>query len=218
MLPIAMTAGYACGALIALAARRPLTRAYDPMRTRYCAVAAMFGVAAIGPSAALFYALYPDWSLMYFANPAHLSSAVMIPLLYLFAATSPVIGFLTTFRLSQLKKPRALRLSFAMVWLALFAFFAIGGERLGAVAYYDAFHAGGERVSLARSPLLFAVLVAALAIIAWIVFALIVVRRHVDLSEHLPGDGKEAKGSRFSLTSATAQSIAAAPSDANLPR
>lgn len=218
MLPIAMTAGYACGALIALASRRPLTRAYDPMRTRYCAVAAMFGVAAIGPSAALFYAVYPDWSLMYFANPAHLSAAVMIPLLYLFAATSPVIGFLTTFRLSTMKKPRALRLSFAMIWLALFAFFAIGGERLGSVAYYDAFHAGGERVSLLRSPLLFAVLVAAVAIIGWMVFALIVVRRHVDLSEHLPGDGKEAPASRFSLTTATSAPLAGTTPDANLPR
>src|SRR5262245_16632596 len=100
MFPIAITLGYLSGALIALAARRPLLRAYDPMRTRSRAAAALFGVAALGPAAVAFYALYPDWSLMYFANPAHLSAAVMFPLLFAVAAMSPVVGFGTTHRLS----------------------------------------------------------------------------------------------------------------------
>lgn len=217
MFPIAITLGYLTGALIALAARRPLSRAYDPMRTRYSAVAALFGVAALGPAAVAFYGLYPDWSLMYFANPAHLSPAVMIPLLFLIAAMSPMIGFGTTHRLSGLRSSRALKLSFVAVWLALFAFFALGSERLSSVAYYDAFHAGGERVGLGRSPLLFAVLIASAGIIAWIVFALIVVRRHVDLSEHLPPNGGEAGlASRFSLTGATVPPLSG--TDANLPR
>src|SRR5262245_31696036 len=112
MFPIAITVGYLTGALIALAAKRPLMRAYDPMRTRYSAVAALFGVAALGPAAVAFYALYPDWSLMYFANPAHLSTAAMIPLLYLGAAISPVIGYGATHLLGRLDSPRALRLSF----------------------------------------------------------------------------------------------------------
>jgi hypothetical protein len=216
MFPIAITLGYLTGALIALVAKRPLARAYDPMRTRYSAVAALFGVAVLGPAAIAFYALYPDWSLMYFANPAHLSTAVMMPLLFLIAAMSPVIGYGTTHRLGRLDSPRALRLSFVAVWLALFAFFALGGERLGAVAYYDAFHAGGERVGLAGSPLLFAVSLAAIGMVVWIVFSLIVVRRHVDLSEHLPADGgAPLTSTRFTLSGAT---VNLPSSDANLPR
>jgi hypothetical protein len=216
MFPIAITLGYLTGALIALAAKRPISRAYDPMRTRYSAAAALFGVAALGPAAVAFYALYPDWSLMYFANPAHLSPAVMFPLLFVIAAASPIVGFGATHRLSLLHSKRALRLSFALVWLSLFAFFALGSERLGSVAYYDAFHAGGARVGLGGSPLLFAVLVASIAIIAWIVVALIAVRRHVDLSEHLPAEGGEAApASRFSLSGAT---VNLPSTDANLPR
>lgn len=216
MFPIAITLGYLTGALIALVAKRPLSRAYDPMRTRYSAVALLFGVAALGPAAVVFYALFPDWSLMYFANPAHLSAAVMIPLLFVVAALSPVIGYGTTHRLGRLDSPRALRLSFVLVWLALFAFFSLGGERLGSVAYYDAFHAGGERVSLWRSPLLFGVLVASAAILTWITFALIIVRRHVDLSEHLPaGGGEPVPAAKVSLSGATANMPGA---DANLPR
>jgi hypothetical protein len=189
MFPIAVTLGYATGALIAISAKRSLQRAYDPLRTRYCAMTLLFGVAVLGPAAVAFYALYPDWSLMYLANPAHLSALVMMPLLFIVAAVSPVAGFAATYKLSTLESPRALRLSFALVWVALFAFFSIGGERLGAVAYYDAFHGGGERVALSGSPLLFAVIIAAIAATVWIFYGLILVKKHVDLSEHVPIDG-----------------------------
>ena len=70
--PFDVIAGFAAGAVIAHAAREPLRKTYDPFRTRYFAVVVLFASGALMPAGLVVYAQYPDWSLMYLANPAHL--------------------------------------------------------------------------------------------------------------------------------------------------
>jgi hypothetical protein len=201
-IPFDIVFGFAAGATLALAARRPIVRMHDPMRSRYFAVAALFGGAALTPSGLTFYAVAPDWSLMYLANPAHLPKLLMVPLLVLLSTASPVAGFLTSHRLMRLERPVFLTAMLATVGAMLLGILAIGGPRILVVAYYDAFHLGRETIPLFKSRLAIALPLASTAILALLMVSVVHVRRHVALAENLPdGDlaGRPSLSARLSM-------------------
>lgn len=182
--------GYAAGSAIALVARRPLARTFDPVRSRYFATAALFGGAVFAPCGLTFYALYPDWSLMYLANPAHLPAFLVLPFLLVLYAGAPLAGFLVTHRLILTQRTRELRLSMLIVVALLLAIVIFARQRLFTVAYYDAFHAGTETIPLLASRLRVALPIGSLAVVGALAFALVTVHRHVDACESFPSTAK----------------------------
>jgi hypothetical protein len=178
--------GCAAGSMIALIARRPLVRTHDPMHSRYFGVTVMFGVGAMVPSGVTFYALFPDWSLMYLANPEHLSKWIMFPLLTVIYACAPIAGFLLTHRFLLEQRPRAPAVLLSSLSTLIVATLIFGRDRLLTVAYYDAFYAGGATLPLFRSRLAIMLPLACVAIGALFLAVLIAVRRHVQLTESLP--------------------------------
>jgi len=190
-IPFDIAFGFAAGSAIALAAKRPLVRTHEPVRSRYFAVAALFGAAAMTPRGLIFYLVAPDWSLMYFANPAHLPKLMMLPLLILLYAGAPVAGFLTAHRLMRLERTVFLTSMMIVLALALAAILILGGHRILTVAYYDAFHLGAETIPIFRSRLAVALPLAATSIAVLLVASIIHVRKHVAITETLPGEGLE---------------------------
>ncbi|MCK6548542.1 hypothetical protein L6R52_22030 [Myxococcota bacterium] len=180
--------GLGAGAAIAIAAKRPLSRTYDPLHTRYFAVTALWSTALLAPAGLVLYGEFPDWSLMYLANPAHLSPLLMFPLVLVLYLGAPLAGFLATYKLLALEDPRWLRGALVALGVALVSTLVLGADRLTHVAYYDAFHGGGERIDLSRSPLLLALLPCAVAISGILAFVVVSVRRHADVVERLPPD------------------------------
>jgi hypothetical protein len=180
--------GLGAGAAIAIAAKRPLSRTYDPLHTRYFAVTALWSAAILAPAGLVLYAEFPDWMLMYLANPAHLSPLLMFPLVLVLYLGAPIVGFLATYKLLAFEDPRWLRAFLGAVALGLVGTLGLGADRLLHVAYYDAFHGGGDRIDLFRSPLLLALLPCAVAITGILAFVVVSVRRHADVVERLPPD------------------------------
>lgn len=152
------------------------------MRTRYALVVLSFGGALLGPAGLMLYLLFPDWSLMYLANPAHLALGVMAPLIFSTHALAPFAGFLVMHRLLVTERARYV-VHFALVLVALAV---VGLGRLSTVQSYAGYHAGGERLAVLDSPLSLALVVVALAWGGLLAFAILAVRRHVLLSELLP--------------------------------
>ncbi len=179
--------GYAAGAVIGLSARPALIRGDDPLSNRYFGTAAVFALGAVAPAGLSLYGMFPDWSLMYLANPAHLSMWVMAPLLGLLYVVSPLAGYLITYRLMAQKQAQALKASLVIVSLMALLTLLIGWDRLSTVAYYDDFHYGGQVLMLRRSNL-FAPLVLSFGAIAGVfVFTVMHLRRHVELAARVPG-------------------------------
>lgn len=174
------------------------------MKSRYFVVAGFFGLAALAPAGLALYLLYPDWSLMYLANPRHLSLAMMIPFLFALYALTPPLGFLATLRL--LAEPRrGPRRAALVTWIGVTAFVLVFGlNRIFTVAHYDAFHYGGLRLSLFGSALFLPLVLIGGAVVSVYAYAILHVRRHIDLGEDLPALRAQSPTSlSTSLTSAT---------------
>jgi hypothetical protein len=202
--PVTALAGWAAGAVLALVARRALARVTEPMKSRYFVVAGFFGFAALAPAGLALYLLYPDWSLMYLADPKHLSLAMMIPFLFVLYALTPPLGFLATLRLFAERRPgprRAALGSWALVFLFVVGF---GFDRLFTVAFYDSFHYDGPTLSLFGSALFLPLVLIGGAVVSVFAYALLHVRRHIELGEDLPALRAQAPANLpASLSSAT---------------
>lgn len=210
-----MLLGYGAGSILAIAAKRSLERAPDPIQTRYFAAAAAWSAGVFAPSGLALYALYPDWMLMYLASPAHLPSVVVLPLLFLAYALLPLGGFLGTQRLLAPERRPWLRAKLAAVLLLLLLVVAFGYEALGTVAYWESFHTGGGGVSVLRSPLLLALLPGVVAVSGILAFIAMSAKRHAELVDHLPGERRSTLGPAASPSQASAPP---STSDASLPR
>lgn len=178
--------GFLAGAALALSARRPLERTYEPVRTRYFAVTAGFAGVVFAPAGVLVYAEYPDWSLMYFANPAHLPLGLMLPLLFSMYLTAPMTGFLAMHRLILDRRRKAVATLFAVLGLSMLAVLVMGRRRLGSVAQYDGYYGGGEVFPLFETPLFISATLVAIAVIGALAIASREIWRHAALSGENP--------------------------------
>jgi hypothetical protein len=149
-------------------------------------VANIFGVGVHAPAVLTLYMLFPDWSLMYLANPAHLSGFLMVPVLLLLAVGGPALGFLAVDRaLRQTERWRR-----QAVWIAPGVVAAIillfGSGRILTVAYYDAFHGSVGGLSLFQSALFLPLMLTVGAVTSAYVYAVMHLKRHVELCRGLP--------------------------------
>lgn len=182
--PLHVLFGVAAGALVAGEARRALKRVGDPARTRYFLVVAILAGAVVMPSGLVLYALYPDWSLMYLAHPGHLSPFLAFPALALAYLGAPPLGFFAALWLgARLRGVPGLLGGLAGAALLTFV---LGARRIFTVAHYDAFHHRGFTLSLSDSALFLPLLLVEGAAVSVLVFAVLHVRRHLELSEDLP--------------------------------
>ena len=185
-LPLTLLIGFAAGADVALSASRALKRQPERLRSRYLAVAALLG-AVMAPAGLVLYLLFPDWTLMYLANPAHLSAVLMVPLLFLLYGAAPVLGYLVARQLVVKERFKAVRSVTIAVLVLVAALIAGGFQRLTTVAYYDHFYYGEGGVALTQSTLLLPLLLVAGAITSVVVATNMHLRRHLALIEKLPG-------------------------------
>jgi uncharacterized BrkB/YihY/UPF0761 family membrane protein len=183
--PLGIVAGFGAGAYIAWVARLAVARERHPLKSRYFLVAAMFGAGVLTPVLLVLYALFPDWSLMYLANPAHLPLLLVVPMLLLHGLAGAPLGFLVVHRLLRLHDPRPLRMLFWGVLGAALVILVFGAGRLTTVAYYDAFHAGGPGLSLLRSALFLPLMLTVGAAVSVYVFTVMHTRRHVEMVQGL---------------------------------
>lgn len=171
--------GSAAGLGLAWTAREPLERAHYPSRTRYFTVTVLYAGAALVPVGLILFAMFPDWSLMYTANPAQLSWVVMIPGVVLLCFGAPILGFFVAQRLIASNRselvPRVLG-GLAVVALALVV---LGASALGKVGYYEAYHYGGAMLPLASSPVLVVVVAAVSVLLILFVYTQRAVRAHI---------------------------------------
>ena len=167
-------------------ARKALVRDPEPYKSRYFAVTAMFGAATLMPANLVLYALYPDWSLMYLANPAHLSPVLLVPFLAVHFVGGPLAGFFVVQRLLGHPDPWRLKTVFYGVGFAFLVALIAGSGRVFTVAYYDAFHAGQEGLSLFRSALFLPLMLTWGVVASVFVYAVMHVRRHVELGLGVP--------------------------------
>lgn len=187
MLPLELLAGYAAGAACALAAREPLTHEAYPTKTRYFAATALFSGGALVPAACVSYVLFPDWSLMYLADPSQVPFVVMLPLVIAACFGAPILGFLVTQRLlsGRAEVIRWTLLGAAGLGLCTVA---LGWNRLGSIAHYEAYHYGGRTIALGDSP---AIVVLALIVPA-VAAAFLLTRR--ELKRHIRALADVAEG------------------------
>jgi hypothetical protein len=178
--------GALVGCAYALVCRRVLIRAPDPVRTRYFALAVMFAVGVLTPAGLGLYLAFPDWSLMYLANPAHLPGWMVWPVLLFFYLAGGPIFFLITARLITEPKQWPLRAMVIGLSLFLLATFFLGFDRLTTVAYYEAYHHGLSTIPLSSSTLLLPLILALGAVGGVLYFSLRHIRRHLELLQDLP--------------------------------
>ncbi|MCA9551097.1 MAG: hypothetical protein KC933_13770 [Myxococcales bacterium] len=178
-------AGFGAGAYIAWVARHAVVRERNPLTSRYFLVAAMFGAAALTPATLVLYALFPDWSLMYLANPAHLPMLLVLPMLLLAGLAGPPLGFLVVHRLLPLHDRRPLKAVFGGVGTLALIIALTGAGRLTTVAFYDGFHAGQPGLSLLRSALFLPLMLTVGAAVSVYVFTVMHTRRHVEMVQGL---------------------------------
>lgn len=177
MLPLLWLGGFAGGAGLALAAKEPLARASFPAETRYFVVVGLFAASAIAPASLVLYLLYPDWALMYFADPAHLPLWLVLPFVLALGLLTPVSGFFAVQRLlAGRHRHRPMLYGLAVVSLSVLVF---GWHRLSVLAYYDAFHLGGDAISLFASEALLPLLLVLPALVAGYVLARRGIQRHI---------------------------------------
>ena len=178
-IPFDAIAGYVAGSLVAFTARDPLSREGDPLRTRYFAVVALFACGALMPAGIVLYVQYPDWSLMYLANPAHLHSVIMVPVVAALYLAMPAAGFVLTHRIVAADHERLARAVLVGCGVAVLLLLVFGWERLMTVAYYDDYYYGGEIVPLYESPLVWPLALIVFFVGFAFVFSVLHVRRHV---------------------------------------
>ena len=147
--------------------RRPLEDAEHLLKNRFGAVVLMFALGGMMPAGLVMYVQYPDWSLMYMANPVHVPQWLVIPAIALLYSFSPVVGFLL-FGLAVKKKYSWMTPLLAMMIVASVLILAgWGWDRLTLVGYYNDFFYKGTLIPLVESRL-FSTLMA----VSFVVFAL----------------------------------------------
>ena len=75
-IPFEAIFGLAAGMLMGVCCRRPLEDAEHLLKNRFGAVVLMFALGGMMPAGLVMYVQYPDWSLMYMANPVHVPQSV----------------------------------------------------------------------------------------------------------------------------------------------
>lgn len=140
----------------------------------------LFASGALMPTGLALYAMYPDWSLMYLANPAHLPQVVMVPLVIGLYLVAPASGFLLSHRFLLARHDQGVRAILIGTGVALFLVTAVGFSRLTTVAYYDDFHHGGPTISLFGSPLIWALGIMICPVASAFVYSVLQVRAHID--------------------------------------
>jgi hypothetical protein len=178
-LPLVLLAGYASGLFGALIASEPLAKTSFPTRTRYFAATAIFAGMALVPSASVLYALFPDWSLMYLANPAQLPILLMLPVVAGLAFGAPLLGFVVAQRALAARKKKIVRGHLIGSGLLFLVIFSFGWDRLSSIGYYEAYHYGGELVSFGDSAAVVVVMMIVPAIIASFAATQHMVKRHI---------------------------------------
>jgi hypothetical protein len=172
--------------VLALVCKRVIIRVPDPVRTRYFAIAVSFATGVLTPAGLGLYLVFPDWSLMYLANPAHLPAWMVWPVLLIFYLAGGPIFFLITARLMTEPKQWPLRSLLIGLSLFLLATLVLGFDRLTTVAYYEAYHHGLTTIPLSSSSLLLPLLLALGAVGGVLYFSLRHIRRHLELVQDLP--------------------------------
>lgn len=189
-LPLELIAGYAAGSVYALAAAEPLAQTSYPTRTRYFAATAIFAGGALVPAGCALYGLYPDWSLMYLANPAQLPILLMLPLVIATCFSAPLIGFLVSHRMIAAHRAKSVRNTLIGVGVLALLVTILGRSRLASLGHYEAFHYGGELVPLLRSHAVVVLAIIVPALIAAFVFTHRQLRSHIraiaDVAEGVP--------------------------------
>jgi hypothetical protein len=180
--PFDLIAGYAAGAGLALSAADPLSRTKEPARTRYFASVVLFAGLVWVPSGIAMYLAFPDWSLMYFANPQHLPLALALPVLFVLYLGTPLAGFFVTHQALLRKDSRWLRASAAAIAILLLIVLVPGRHRLLSVAYYDDFQYGGPVLGLFQSALILPLSIVCVAVVGAFVATVRRVRLHVRAS------------------------------------
>ena len=186
-LPFLLTVGFGAGAGVVMSAQKPLSRTWEPLRTRYFAALALFSLTALVPAGLALYLQYPDWSLMYLVNPHALPSFLCVLVVLGLYLLAPLLGFFVTHRQVR-RRPQSLKWTLKSLGGLVLLLLVVGHERMLTVGYYDAYHQGGETVSLFRSPLFLALLIIVPAVLASFVFTVLLLRRHIEHLENL-GEG-----------------------------
>ncbi len=138
----------------------------------------LFAAGALVPAGIVLYAQYPDWVLLYLANPAHLPPVLPELALLLGYLTSPAIGFLVAHRCLVNRRADLLRMLLAGTAATAGLMLLMAGGRLFTVAYYDDFHHGGHTVPLTGSPLVWALLMIVFFVVFSCAFSVLQIRRH----------------------------------------
>ena len=194
--------GIAAGVLFALVSARALRSAPDVIRTRYFLVCFGYAALIVVPAGLGLYVLYPDWSLMYFANPEHLPLPIVLPALLAAYALGAPSGFLLTHRLGQEPRRWPLRLFLLLVLASFSVVMGVGWNRLTTVAYYDAFHHGLASMRLLSSALLLPALLSIAALIGTLVACLRRIASHLDALDALPSDRSDSAVAALGTVSA----------------
>ncbi len=173
-----MLLGYAAGIALAMAAERPLKKSADPIATRYFAATAIFGGAVLLPVGLAEYAVAPDWSLMYLANPTHVPMVLAALVIVALLLGAPLVGFLVAHRLASQRLGGWSRLQVFGALLLTLVTLVAGRGRLSRVTHYESFHYHGPFVPLLGSKLSIALFVLIPVAAGAFVFVLSEVRRH----------------------------------------
>ncbi len=182
--------GCAAGLSLAATAKEPLKTAQYPSRTRYFAATAIYSGAALVPSGLALYLLYPDWSLMYVANPAMLPAPIMIPVVIALCFGAPILGFFVAQRLIVAHRARAIRRALIALLALGMMIIGLGFGALTRVGYYEAYHYGGEMIPLAKSPVIVALAIILPALGAVFGYTRRTIRRHIYAIAHVDEDGR----------------------------
>ena len=163
-----------------------MIRAQDPALTRYFLVSGIFGLGCLMPVGLAFYLAFPDWCLMYLANPVHLPGWIMLPILVVGYAGGPPLAFLATARLMRAPRAWPLRGLVLGTLAAELFLLGFGWDRLTSVAYYDAFHHGLPTIPLLRSTLALPLGLSIWMVIGVVLGSLHHIRRHLASMDDRP--------------------------------
>ena len=184
-LPVALLLGLLAGSAVAWLAQGPLRDTSQPLRTRYGAVAALFGAGAFLPATLCLFLLEPSWALMYLAHPDH-AAALVWPAIIVGSVGAPILGLkLGHSLLIGRGTGRWWAFSGGLAGLLIFCLVA-GLQRLGTVAFYEVFHYGAGGVALTQSALFWPVMVVNTLVPLLLAFSLVQVQRHATLTEDVP--------------------------------
>jgi hypothetical protein len=142
--PFDIPASFLIGMLVPIVCANRIGEASSAVKNQYFLGLVLFELFFFLPLGAYLYFFYPDWSLMYFVDPANFSEAVKGYIgggalaCYLLAA---VAGFVTAAQLVRTDRRRTALLVFGGVALAMGVFCAFTIRQLGQVGDYAAWNA-----------------------------------------------------------------------------